>query len=247
MCDVYSFSVTKVGTVLCILGVERERAIAAGENPDSHSLIAEKSGISEDECWKFDWHLEKDDIANFEARWAFRLAENEFKSSYDGGSDIADFFAEPEGVACLYPEARPVDRARKELNELKPLIKQALEKHFGQPLQEQVLGDLEPYTFVIDLSIAREPDKLEAEIVGDMGKTRRGYTFSLYDDRYEYSRLSFHGFNRCNNITKLFVNRYVRVWADVDKQTGEMQKHNEIVVQVHPVLLQVKEGEDANK
>ena len=62
MCEFISFSVDRNGNVYCILGEDRQNMLKKGENPDSHSVISDYFKIDEDNTWKFEIPLNKNDI-----------------------------------------------------------------------------------------------------------------------------------------------------------------------------------------
>jgi len=68
MCEFLSLDVDKEGNVYALLGDERDRAIFANENPDSHTYISAQYNLDDDEVWKYELPIQSlDDFNVFES------------------------------------------------------------------------------------------------------------------------------------------------------------------------------------
>ena len=87
MCQFLSFSIDKEGKIYAILGKDREKVIAEGKDPDSHSFIAEYFNIDEDECWHFDLNISYEEF--LEGLKTIQHIDR-IKKCYDGGLPLED-------------------------------------------------------------------------------------------------------------------------------------------------------------
>lgn len=227
MCKFFSFAVKRDGTILTLLGEDRKKV---GEiEADQHSAIADVFGVLEDETWKFEMGFSRDFLRRLKTGESLRDIFPDIRNCYDGGLTLEEFDEVCEQKTWF------------ELAKLREKIIETAETLFKQPLLEQILGDLKPAQVVIELGMAREPEKLKEEIVGALKESRRGYLFQQSKD-YEFSRLNLFHFENYGNISKIFVHRYVHTWADIS-ETDMPIKHTELRVYVYPVAYTVKEGE----
>jgi len=232
MCKFFSFAVTREGKVLTLLGEDRKKV--SEESADSHSAIAEVFGISEDETWKFELPFNRETVTRLKKGESLRDIFSELRDYYDGGLNIKEFDEEME---------RKVFR---KLSRMKKKIIETGEELFKLPLIEQIIGNLEPAQFVIELSKARAPQELFNEITGNLspaGRRRTGFIFD-HKGKYDYSLLNCFDFEEFGNISKIFVHRFVHEFATINEQ-GEPIKQTELRVYVYPIAYTLKEGEEA--
>ncbi len=85
MCEFFSFLVHKDGRVLALLGEDREMVECAGNNPDSHAIIADAHNVNEDECWKYEIPISSTDEVTEDGLNALLG-----KMKYDGGLPEGD-------------------------------------------------------------------------------------------------------------------------------------------------------------
>lgn len=138
MCEFLSFSITKDGRILALLGQDRVKAIESDLNPDSHSVIAEWFGVNEDDCWKYEIPISSVDEINADGIDA--LLE---KMKYDGG--------QPEGdIPLSY-----IRNIKSFLQQNIKLINAVAMQHFGVPLDflESAILNGEERTFFLSFPV----------------------------------------------------------------------------------------------
>lgn len=229
MCDFFSFCVTREGRVLTLLGDDRKKV--SESSADLHSAIADVFNISEDETWKFQLTFNREILMRLKSGETLRDIFPHLREYYDGGLPLDEFNEVCEHKVWL------------ELVKLKDQIIKTAEELFKQPLLEQILGDLKPQQFVIELSKARTPQELLSEITSSLSVSRRGFIFE-HGDEYDYSLLKCFHFEEFGNISKIFVHRFVHEFATID-DNGTPVKRTEIRVYIYPIAYTLKEGENA--
>jgi len=228
MCEFLSFCVTKEGKVLTLLGEDREKVSEFAK--DSHSAIAECFGVNEDETWKFQLTFNRDILSRLKGGESLRDIFPNLRDNYDGGLDIAEFSEICEQKVWL------------ELAKLRGDIIKTASELFKQSLLEQILGNLEPAQFIIELSKARAPQELFEEITSSLSSSRRGFIFD-HQSKYDYSLLSCFHFDEYGNIAKIFVHRFIHEFAVINDD-GSPVKRTEFRVYIYPIAYALKEGEE---
>jgi len=235
MCDFFSFSVTKDGKVLALLGAERMRYMAQGQNPDSHSLISEHFKVNEDDTFKFEIGMNAEDVKKLaEAPLTFETVE-ELEKYYDGGIDFKLFPL--EGLSLI----------QNWLKENQEQIVEAGKLKFGATLQKMILLN-KPASFVIELSYARTLSRLEEEIINGQPFTKStrskpGWWLSsrIFPDVHCYFKIPGEHTGE-ELVAKIFIRRYYASHACLDKD-GNPVKRQELRILVTPIEKIVKEGE----
>jgi len=235
MCDFFSFSVTKDGKVLALLGAERMRYMAQGQNPDSHSLISEHFGINEDDTFKFEIGMNAEDVRKLvEAPLTFETVE-ELEKYYDGGIDFKLFPL--EGLSFI----------QNWLKENQEQIIEAGKLKFGATLQKMILVN-EPASFVVELSYARTISTLKEEILNgqpfiESTKSKPGWHVStkIFPGVVCYFKIPGE-YTGEELVSRIMVRRYYVNRAILDENENPV-KHVELRIVIFPIEKMLKEGE----
>ncbi|HDD45113.1 MAG TPA: hypothetical protein ENG63_09695 [Candidatus Desulfofervidus auxilii] len=223
MCEFFSFAVKKDGAILALLGAERTRYLAEGKNPDSHSLICEHFGVNEDDTWKFEIEMTKNDIERLTQAPLTVQTIEELEKHYDGGIDFKEF---------------PTDflpRIQFWLEQNKDKIIEAGNLKYGADLVETIIGKI-PAQFEVILAYPRLGSQIFSELTVDFVPVKNKTDWYKKDDIRLIIKLE-----RENTYSRLFVSRYIHEYARVID--GTAQKFEEYRIVVYGITKTRKEGE----
>ena len=226
MCEFFSFAISKDGQILAIMGAEREKYIAKGLNPDSHSEIASHFGISEDECWKFELDFKNLDWEQFcKDPWTL-ISVDMIKNSYDGGLPLEEL-----PIAYLQHAVNWICDHRNEIVRCKDAL------NFWERLRKRIFDDPNNWekAFLIKLPVAVDFENL----VGKLGlvPAQKGWgDYVIADGGIIRINMKQRG---VQNICYLAIQRWIHRWARFEEGKDEPVVGEEKRIAIMPMSVPI--------
>ena len=234
MCNFFSFAVTKDGKILALLGEERKEVYEQGKHPDSHSVICDYYGVSEDECWKFDLDLTPEKWGQLVSGKA-KLAQV-VERAYDGGLPYEDFPFEylVKVVKWLQEEAIP------EIEKLGCI-------YFGGKLIQEKVFAKENWNTQFKSILWELPKEVTfQELIDqlDIEPTRRGWGHYIkyVDDERNHIRMTLRKPQLESEPYFRYIacQYWIHEWKEYNPETAKVEERREYRMSIVPVYIPVK-------